>query len=319
MSYLLAHASRPPGHVAGHPADPRGTARAALSGAKLTPPPPRDGYVDRVRLRRVLDAWPEHRVTLVCAPAGYGKTTLAAAWARVQPAGTTAWLGLDPADRDPRRFWTYALAALRRTGALPHAAPGTPARDLLGTRDVLGALESLRRPVLLVLDDADVLAGSAAARSLALCLRYRGPLHLLLCSRIPGPLPVGRLLAAGDLAALERADLAFTDAEIVALAARSGVALSREQAAALGRRSEGWVAGLALALRAAHGRDPGTVAAALTGETGPVAAYLREEVLAGHPPQARTWLLRTSVLRRLEPGAVDAVAGDGPGRRCGNT
>jgi LuxR family transcriptional regulator, maltose regulon positive regulatory protein len=276
--------------------------RPPLLPAKLAAPPAQGTRVDRVRLRGLLDQWPHHPVTLVCAPAGYGKTTLAAAWAATQPAGTTAWLSLDRGDRDPRRFWSYVLAALRPTGALPDPPPADrPPADLLGT------LAALRWPVALVLDDADAVAGTAVARSLARCLHYRTPLHLVLCSRSQPPLPTGRLLAAGELAVLDRAELAFTAPEIVELAALHGVALTREQAAVLGRRSDGWVTGLILALAGA--RDFDGVAGQLVGDTGPIADYLREEVLARQPAGVRRWLLRTSVLHRVAPQCADAVTG----------
>ena len=178
MSYLLTRSLQRSAALAG--SGPR------LVHGKLAPPPGA-AQVDRERLRRVLDEWPRHRVTLVCAPAGYGKTSLAAAWAAGQPAGApAAWVSLGRADRDPHRFWSYALTALRRAGALPGGR-----RRYTGTanRELLAVLESLRRPVALVLDDADWIAGTATARSLARCVRYGNPLHLVLCSRVEPPMP----------------------------------------------------------------------------------------------------------------------------------
>ncbi len=360
MSHLLARTVR----------RSTGTARAELVRAKLKIPPSGPKLVDRPRLSRLLDQWPQRRLTLVNAPAGYGKTALTAAWAAGQPEdGPVGWLTLDRADRDPRRFWSYVLAALARTGALPPPAGqlaagqlgagqlasgqlasgalvfrpdtvgplalgwpalGSPVSGELagsvsgsvsgsvaggpdGRLDVLSALQSLTRPVVLVVDEADAIAGTAAARSLALWLRLPSPLHLVLCSRIEPPLPVGRLRVSDEVAVLDTAALAFTADEITELAALHGLLLTAAQSRALAARSEGWIAGLYLALAGQPDVDADAVLARLVGDAGPIADYLREEVLDRQPAGTRDWLLRTSVLHRLEPGSVAAVTGQPDG------
>lgn len=284
-------------------------------------PPVRRGLVTRPRLVDRLRPT-ERRITVLEAPAGWGKTSLLTDWAASAAGGLrVAWVALDGGDNDPVLFWSYVLAALRTcTPAVsdrPLAALRAGARALreaalpLLVNDLVAAPD----PLVLVLDDYHVIAEPDVHETLALLLdRLPPPLHVVVAGRADPPLPLGRLRAAGELTRLRTDDLAFTVGEVGRfLNDVHGLGLAAADVARLARRTEGWPAGLALAAASlaerARGGDLAAFLDDFTGTDRYVLDYLCTEVLAGLPEKLRGFLLRTSILRRLSAPLCEAVTG----------
>lgn len=290
--------------------------------AKLRPPERRAGIIARPGLAARLERGARGRLTLVTAPAGWGKTTAVGDWlaGRRGPAG---WLALDPADNDPARFWRYLVEALRRAGAEidDQAVGALEAWDRTfeaGLAALLNALAALEEPTVLAIDDYHVISDPAVHDSVAFLVGHLPErLRLVVASRSEPPIGLPRLRARGDLAELRASDLRFSDPEAAdLLAGVLGAALDRGEVAALRARTEGWAAGLYLAaLSLRDRRDAGAFIDAFAGDDRLVVDYLASEVLDGQPPERRDFLLRTSVLRRLSGPLCDAVAGTGGSAR----
>lgn len=277
-----------------------------LISGKLGVPPVPGPVVDRPRLTADLDRGARRRLTMVAGPAGAGKTALLASW---PAAGTAAWVTLDEDDNDPTRLWAYLLAAVRQSAGVPAGHP-LAALDAPSTVDsafldgVLAAADALPAPVVLVLDNAGCLYAGAAADSLAALVRHPvAGLRLVLSGREAPPLPLGRLRMAGELAEIGADDLAFTPDEAARLCRLRRPAIGADELGALVARTEGWAAGLHLALAA--GPEP---------DIEPETAYLRGEVFAAQPPDVRDFLLRTSVVDTLTGDLANELSGrrDGP-------
>ena len=293
-----------------------------LLATKLHVPRPRPGFVPRPRLAERLDDGLAQGLVLVCAPAGYGKTTLLAEWLQ-RGERPVAWLCLDPADNDPARFWRHVLAAL--DGVCPGI--GERVGPLLGPpapssyRGLVTALinELAGRPggdrALLVLDDYHLIDAGSVHESLAFFLEYRpSGLGVVLTSRSDPPLALSRLRGRGQLAELRAAELRFTPAEAAALlrpaSAGSCGPLSDAVVTALAARTEGWAAGLQLAALSLRGQpDVEGFVAEFTGSHRFILDFLAEEVLEQQSDQVRAFLLETSVLDRLSGDLCDAVTG----------
>jgi LuxR family transcriptional regulator, maltose regulon positive regulatory protein len=291
----------------------------ALLATKLHVPRPQPGFVPRPRLVRALSQGLARGRVLVCAPAGFGKTSLLADWAG-GGGRPVAWLGLDAGDNDPARFWRYVVAALDR------AQPGIAERlgPLLGPpapRSFEGLVTALineladqpgRDEVLLVLDDYHLVDAGPVHESVAFLLEnLPAGLLLVVSGRTDPPLPLARLRARGQLAELRAAQLRFTTEEAAALlGAAAGPVLPDTAVAALTSRTEGWAAGLQLAALSLRGRtDAAGFVAAFSGSHRFVLDYLADEVLDGQPGPVRAFLLETSVLERLSGELCDAVTG----------
>ncbi len=290
----------------------------ALLATKLYLPWPQPGFVPRPRLVQALSEGLARGRGLVCAPAGFGKTSLLADWAR-SDGRPVAWLGLDAGDNDPARFWRYVVAALDRVqpgiaGRLgPLLGPPTP-RSFEGlVTALINELAAQPGPdgVLLVLDDYHLIDSGPVHASVAFLLENLPPgLHLVVSSRADPPLPLARLRARGQLAELRVAELRFTTGEGAALLGVAGPGLPEAAVAALTARTEGWAAGLKLAALSLRGQaDPAGFVAAFSGSHRFVLDYLADEVLDGQPGQVRAFLLETSVLERLSGELCDAVTG----------
>jgi LuxR family maltose regulon positive regulatory protein len=285
---------------------------------KLVAPPRRNSLLDRAHLLERLDALTSLPLTLVCAPAGFGKTTLLADWlARARmPA---AWLAADTGDNDPTRFWTYFVGALQRLeprigvstlGSLQlQARDGAPI-DLVLT-ELAQDLASLEQPLTLVIDDYHFVDASPVHRGVASLLEQAGQLHLILGTRVDPPLPLARLRARGQLGELRATDLRLTTTETATFLNHvMGVDVSAAQAAQLEARTEGWLAGLQLAALSMRGRsDLDAFVAAFTGSHRFVIDYLLEDVLEHEPEQVQTFLQETSILDRLTAQLCDAMTG----------
>jgi LuxR family maltose regulon positive regulatory protein len=297
------------------PAEPE-----ALLATKLEVPPPRPGLVRRPRLlERLTPA--AGGATLVCAPAGFGKTSLLADWARHR-GWPVAWVSLDPDDNDPVRFWRYAAAALDRAGAAVagRLAPLLRGPDPAAPEAVVTALvnELAARPesepVVLLLDDYHRIQAPPVHHAITLLMDHPPPrLRLVLASRADPPLPLAALRARGQLAEVRQQDLRFTPEETAdLLEAATGLALPAGSVAALAARTEGWVAGLQLAgLSLRDHPDPAGFVASFSGSHRHVLDYLTEEVLDRQPGPVVRFLLETSVLERLSGPLCDAVTGRG--------
>ncbi|NTU78657.1 MAG: hypothetical protein HGA45_04510 [Chloroflexales bacterium] len=289
----------------------------SLVATKLQPPWAHRPAIPRPQLVARLRAGLEGPLTLLCAPAGFGKTSLALQ-ALDGSGAATAWLSLEPDDSEPTRFAHYLLAALAR-GA-PVLAPAldpllrSSPLDLLATMATLVNLLSARDvPLVLMLEDYHTLDAPAVDKALSWLLAHQPPaLRLLITSREDPPLPLARLRARGWLAELRGADLRFSAAEAAALIGHlTGLALSDHQAEELVSRTEGWAAGLQLAsLALRESADIDGLIASLRGTHRLIFDYLTDEVLLAQPPAIQQFLLQTSLLDRLCPELCDAVLDD---------
>ena len=300
----------------GPPPDDAAAERDVLLATKLHAPQPRPGFLPRPRLLQRLADGMAGELVLVCAPAGFGKTSLLADWARggQRP---VAWLSLDLGDNDPARFWRYVATALDPACsgiAQPVAAllrgPQPPLEAVV--TGLVNALAAQPDQVALVLDDYHLIQAAAVHHSLTLLLeRQPVQLRLVLAGRADPPLPLARLRARGQLVELRADQLRFTPQETAALLGEAvGLDLPADSVAALAARTEGWVAGLQLAALSLQGRsDPAEFVATFGGSHRYVLDYLTEEVLARQPDQLVRFLSETSVLARLCGPLCQAVTG----------
>ncbi len=264
----------------------------------------------------------KRKLTLVAAPAGYGKTTLLSEWVR-QADAATAWLSLDINDNDPARFLSYLVAALRKLEpSLGHAvlttlkSPQIPPTEAVLT-PLINDLMSLETHVLLVLDDYHLIEADGIHQALTFLLDHLPvQMHIVIATRADPRLPLGRLRAKGELVELREADLRFTSEETdLFLNQVMGLALSEDQITKLTSRTEGWIAGLQLAAISMQGReDISTFVDAFSGSHEYVVDYLTDEVLKGQPQDLQTFLLETSILDRMSGQLCEAVTGQQEGQ-----
>ncbi|OON29006.1 helix-turn-helix transcriptional regulator [Micromonospora sp. Rc5] len=279
---------------------------APLLASRLAPAPLPEPVLVRPRLLRRLDEGAAGALTLVTAPAGWGKTTLLGSWARtVEPA--PAWVSVEAGDTGAR-LWSYLTAALR-----PHAPGGPPGDPPRPDRLELlaAALAARERPVLLVLDDVHRVADPAALTGLEFLLRHtEGRLRVVAGARTDLPAGLHRLRLAGELTTVGPAELACTDDEVADLLVAHGVFLPAAAVPRLRARTGGWPAGLRLAALAARDRpDPVRWLEQFGGDQPDVAGYLRAEVLAPLDDAARDALRRGAVADAVSADLVDALTG----------
>jgi LuxR family maltose regulon positive regulatory protein len=285
-----------------------------LLSTKLAIPPVRLELVPRLRLFQRLEACLEHPLTLIAAPAGFGKSVVLSAWARLHEQ-SVAWVSLDSSDNDPAQFWSYVLAALDAlcpglgaTALSLQSAQSAPIETVLAA--LINALGTLPQHIALILDDYHLIEDLLIQRAMTFLLEHLPPqFHLVLASRVDPPLPLSRLRVRHQLVELRADDLRFTLAEAVTfLNEIMGFQLSEHDIAALESRTEGWVAGLQLAALSMQGRkDIAGFISAFTGSHRYIVDYLTEEVLRQQSEQVRTFLLQTSLLDRLSGSLCDAV------------
>jgi LuxR family maltose regulon positive regulatory protein len=292
--------------------------------AKLHAPRRRRGLVARPRLGERLGRGAEAALTLVSAPAGFGKTTLLTEWlaAAAAEGRSAAWLSLDRRDNDPALFWTYLVAALRTAapgvGASALALlqpPQAPTEAILTT--LLNDLGAVPDDVVLVLDDYHVIDTRDVHDGMAFLLEHLPPrIHLVIAGRADPVLPLARWRGRGELVEFRAADLRFTPDETAAyLTGAMGLELTAQDVAALEGRTEGWIAALQLAALSMQGRDDvAEFIAGFAGDDRYIVDYLAEEVLARQPEHVRRFLLQTSILSRLSGSLCDAVTGQDGGK-----
>ncbi len=292
---------------------------------KLYVPRLRRGLVARPRLIERMNRGAESKLTLISAPAGFGKTTLLAEWLAAAPAAerSTAWLSLDQDDNQPAFYWTYLVAALQTVApgvgakalSLLQGPQPPPIETILAT--LLNELTAVPNDLVLVLDDYHVIDAHDINHGMAFLLEHLPPqIHLVITTRADPALPLARLRARGELVEIRAADLRFTPDEAGAyLNEAMGLNLGARDVAALEGRTEGWIAALQLAALSIQGRDD--VAGFIAGFAGDdryIVDYLVEEVLHRQPEHVRSFLLETSILARMTGPLCDAVTGQDGGK-----
>ncbi len=297
---------------------------------KLHIPQPRSKVVLRSRLLEQLDQWDERKLTLISAPAGFGKTTLVSSWiynlqekvAEKEPVIQVAWLSLDEGDSDPVRFLTYLVTALQSVepefGAeilTTLQSPQPPSPEAILT-SLLNKIVAILNKFILVLDDYHILDSQSIDQVLTFLLEHLPPqAHFMIVTREDPSLPLARFRARGQLTELRATDLRFTPAEATEFLNQAmGLTLSVENIAALESRTEGWVAGLQLAALALQGTnlsgDPVNATRFIESFSGShhfVLDYLVEEVLQQQSETLQTFLLYTAILDRMCGSLCDAV------------
>jgi LuxR family transcriptional regulator, maltose regulon positive regulatory protein len=294
-----------------------GVSEPIIVETKVARPPVRPEHVSRADLLEFLAQGVTRKLTLLTAPPGFGKTTLLAEWASVEEGRAVAWVSLDDDDNDPARFFSYVVAALgtveSEIGAralAAHATPGTGLVDVvlpLFLNDVAG----LDKALVLVLDDYHVITNTEIHEGLAyLVERLPESLHVVVATREDPPLPLGRLRARGELAELRAGRLRFNDEEATTfLNDVLELELSGEDVERLQARTEGWPAALYLAALSLRGAaHPSGLIDEFAGDDRYLVDYLTGELLARQSPELRSFLLQTSILKRLCGPLCDAVA-----------
>jgi LuxR family maltose regulon positive regulatory protein len=290
---------------------------------KLHFPQVRPNLVSRPRLVGILEKGLCGPLTLISAPAGSGKTTVMADW-RVNSKGRfpVAWLSLDSADNDPLRFLTYLTASLE--SASPNLTRSTvnllqssqlPALEIIAS-SLIESWNSITNDLVLALDDYHVITNIIIHDLLNQLLTHLPPaLHLVILTRADPPLPLARLRVQNALTEIRANDLRFATDEVTAFLSQTmGLSLSGEQVASLEACTEGWIAGLqlaAIALRSQlsmQGRgEVDDFIATFTGSHHYVVDYLIEEVLSLQSEKRRDFLLKTSILQRMNASLCNAL------------
>src|SRR6266700_5114176 len=293
----------------------------SILATKLYLPRLRPNVVSRPRLLERLNEGLHRKLTLISAPAGFGKTTLVSEW--IEGIGRpTAWLSLDEGENDPTRFLAYLVAALQTIaatigkgvlGVLQSPQPPPPEAILTA---LLNEITTLPDNFVLVLDDYHVIDAKPVDIALTYLVEHLPPqMHLVIATREDPQLPLARLRAQGQLIELRAADLRFTPSEAAEFLNQvMGLNLSAQDIAALEDRTEGWIVGLQLAALSMQGHQdvPGFIRA-FAGDHRYIVDYLVAEVLQRQPESVRSFLLQTSILDRLHGPLCDAVTGQEEG------
>jgi len=299
----------------------------SLLQTKLYIPPIRPGLVPRPRLIERLNAGLGRKLTLVSAPAGFGKTTLLSEWINQSPTPNTqspkfAWISLDKGDNDLTHFMTHFVAALQRvkpglgeTVLAVFQSPQLPPVEAV-LASLINEIAEISEHLALVLDDYHVIQASTNQAVGFLLERLPPPpsggLHLVIVTRRDPLLPLARLRARGQMTEIRGSDLQFTEKEAALFFNQAmGLALTPGEIALLESRTEGWIAGLQLAALALQGRSPlqnrDEFIRAFSGDDRYVIDYLVSEVLSGQPEEVQRFLLHTAILDRLCGPLCDAV------------
>lgn len=295
---------------------------------KLSPPLTRASLVARQRLLRRLDDALERSLTLLSAPAGFGKTTLLSAWITslkesASPSYAVAWLSLDEGDNDPVRFWRYIIAACQQSMQTPI---GASALSLLRGPDplrlervvtaLLNDIIAVSQECVLIIEDYHLISSPQIHRSLSFLLEHLSAnMHIVIATRNDPSLPLARLRARNAMIELRAADLRFSLAETQEFLNHvSGLQLASDDIARLDTHTEGWITGLQLlALLLQDGQDIDQFLADISNGHRHVRDYLIAEVFASQPEHVQTFLLQTSLFNRLTGSLCDAVTGRNDG------
>jgi ATP/maltotriose-dependent transcriptional regulator MalT len=286
--------------------------------AKLRPPQARSEWVVRARLLEELQRATQRAVTLIAAPAGYGKTTIVSQWlASASHSANIAWISVDASDNDPARLWTDIATALDRAGCMI-------ARDIAsfvaaGGYDMLTAvmprivdgIAAVPDGMTIVIDDFDMVRSAECNEQIEFLIRHLPEdARLVLVTRADPALRLGRMRATGQLSEIRADDLAFNVEEASALLASDSIDLSSDTVLQLMRRTEGWPAGLYLvALSLADRKDPNEFVHHFSGNDRFIGDYLTEEVLSRQPDEVREFILAMSIVDRFSAPLGDYMTG----------
>lgn len=273
-------------------------------------------YVPRARLLVALDAAVDGQVTLLSAPAGYGKTLLLSEWVGRSPE-LTAWVSLDDDDTDDRRFWSALLASLGSCPAVPAdnalhrlGVPPRPSRNPEFVAAVVDAIAAVPGPVRLVLDDVHELTASDPLHGLAALVRDRPPgLHLVLSGRTDPPLPLSRMRLAGQLCEIRADVLRFSVPETTEMLGAADIPARPDQVRLLVEQTEGWPAGLRLAaLSLREAEDADQFLTDLVGNGRAISDYLVGEILSRLPADTQELLGAVSICGQLSAPLAGALS-----------
>jgi LuxR family maltose regulon positive regulatory protein len=299
--------------------------KSNLIQTKLLVPPTRPAWVPRPHLIEQLNSGLKHKLILVSAPAGYGKSTLLSEWAH-QVSMPAAWLSLESADNTPSRFWTYFISALQTFPGLRDSRIGEGLMGLEGVipstspeEAITGLVDEIARassPFILILDDLHLIIDSSIHTGLIFLLEHLPDspdgMHLVVASRKDPPWPLARMRARAQTTELRTRDLRFTSDEATQFLNRTmGLDLSAGNVTQLDQRTEGWVAGLQMAaLSMQKQEDNSAFLDRFSGSHRYILDYLIEEVLSQQTPKMTEFLLKISILDKLTAPLCDAVTGE---------
>jgi len=293
-----------------------------LLSTKLFIPRPRKNLVSRPHLIERLNAGLEKKLTLIAAPAGFGKTTLLSEWIPQSPHCVT-WLSLDEADNDSTRFWTYFISSLQAlrpdfgkgASVLLQSPQAPPISSILTT--LINEITGFPDTFAVVLDDYHVIDAQHIHEALVFLIDHLpANMHLVMTTRVDPPLPLARLRARDQLKEIRVKHLRFTKVEAESfLNQEVGEKFTQEEVEALDERTEGWIAGLQIAALSMQGRDDiSEFIQTFSGSHRHILGYLADEVLNQRPKGTLNFLLQTSILDRLCRPLCDAVTGDSDGQ-----
>ncbi len=289
---------------------------------KLYLPPPHPDLVPRPRLINLLNTGSSRKLTLISAPAGFGKSTLLSCWIeRVRADTKVAWLSLDGADNDLARFLSYFIAALQtvwgeigKGSLVALQSPGDVNTEVVLTT-LLNEIAEFPENLILVLDDYHVIESQPIDQAVTFILEHLPTqLHLIIASRIDPTLQLSRLRARGEMTEIRADSLRFTLEETTDfLKQMTDFDLSVQDVAALEERTEGWIAGLQLAVLSLKGLEGGSEVTdfinRFAGSDRYIQDYLVDEVLLQQPQDVKDFILQTSILSRMSASLCDAVIG----------
>lgn len=286
-----------------------------LAETKLAGQRARRGWVDRAELVERLNSEAcSKTLTLVIAPAGWGKTTLLAQWQlRYGESTPLAWVSLDSRDNDASLFWSYVLEAVRRVGRRQGEESGEPFHFFEDTVDavpsVVNRLHAESLPVILVLDNYHVVTNDRIHRAVAYMIEHLpDQAHVVISSRSEPPFPLGRLRCNGALGGLGLMDLRLTTSETARVVGEVGAALDEADVLRLWDLTEGWPAGVQLAVSSMRGQgDVANVVDRLVADDRPLADYIVQEIGADLPEELWSFLCATSLLDRMCGPLCDAI------------
>ncbi|MFV1989663.1 MAG: hypothetical protein ACC652_02850, partial [Acidimicrobiales bacterium] len=281
--------------------------------SKTTPPALTERTVSRQRLLGSLTASAAAPLSVIVAPAGFGKTTLALQYL-AQLDGPGGWVSLEPADNDPVQFWTYfnVASGLLDEGVVEQILKDGPDGIDEALVVLRLAIEASRHPVVVVLDDYHLIVNEAIHEQLGNLLRHPPrPLRVVIMSRTDVPLPIGRLRVEGRLNEVGTDELAFAldETELLLVETLQLDIGDPSLVQTIADRTEGWAAGVHLAGLSLRSNPDDTTLSEFRGEHRHLSEYLASEVLATQPPEIRRFLLETSPLTHLHPDLCDAATG----------
>ena len=289
---------------------------------KLHIPPFRPTFVSRPAILESLERGLSRRLTLVCAPAGFGKTTILSEWAQSCQRPFT-WISLDEGDNDPHRFFLHLIAALQRIemdigdvwiDSLEE--PQFPPMESILT-GLINEIFEVSKPFVLVLDDYHLITNRILHDALVFLVEnIPHQLHLVISGRVDPPWPIARLRARGLMNEIRTRDLRFTTEEVTRFLRDVMVLkLSSQDISALEARTEGWIAGLQMAALSMKGRrDVSSFIQSFTGSHRYIMDYLVEEILQGQSSSIQIFLLKTSILEQMTADLCDVVVGEFQGQ-----